>query len=190
LSNWVRKYCSKRVLEPRHQLVANRCEYRRNRIASRCGRLQRQGTTSMAKDFSTMDDCNPSHNQSIHNLSNPLRRTILRGGLATTISSLLAPLGAVSLSGCSTTPTGIGPMLGFKSVTMNDLDTVTVPDGYRVQVLYRWGDAVGIAGNMPAYKSDASNTATEQGGTGGHASRRHSLLSARWQPARPAGDES
>ncbi|HQD64350.1 MAG TPA: DUF839 domain-containing protein, partial [Casimicrobium huifangae] len=116
----------------------------------------------MAKDFSTMDDCNPSHNQSIHDLSNPLRRTILRGGLATTISSLLAPLGAVSLSGCSTTPTGIGPMLGFKSVTMNDLDTVTVPDGYRVQVLYRWGDAVGIAGNMPAYKSDASNTATEQ----------------------------
>ena len=116
----------------------------------------------MAKDFSTMDDCNPSHNQSIHDLSNPLRRTILRGGLATTISSLLAPLGAVSLSGCSTTPTGIGPMLGFKSVTMNDLDTVTVPDGYRVQVLYRWGDAVGIAGNMPAYKSDAGNTATEQ----------------------------
>ena len=116
----------------------------------------------MAKDFSTMDDCNPSHNQSIHDLSNPLRRTILRVVLRQPSVVCLHPLGAVSLGGCSTTPTGIGPMLGFKSVAMNDLDTVTVPDGYRVQVLYRWGDAVGIAGNMPAYKSDASNTATEQ----------------------------
>ena len=81
----------------------------------------------MAKDFSTMDDSNPSHNQSIHDLSSPLRRTILRGGLATTIGSLLAPLGAVALGGCSSTPAGMGPLLGFKPVAMNDLDTVTVP---------------------------------------------------------------
>lgn len=115
----------------------------------------------MAKDFSTMDNSNPSPTPSIHDLSSPQRRTVLRGGLAATISGLLAPLGVASLAGCSTTTAGRQSALGFKAVAMNDLDAVTVPDGYRVQVLFM-GDAAGIAGNMPAYKPDASNTATEQ----------------------------
>jgi len=117
----------------------------------------------MAKDFSTMDDSNPSHNQTIHDLSSPSRRTLLGGGLAATIGSLLAPLGIASVAGCSAAPTGgSASRLGFKPVALNDLDTVTVPEGYRVQALYSWGDAVGIAGSMPAYKPDASNTAAEQ----------------------------
>ena len=91
------------------------------------------------------------------------RRVILRGGLGATIAGLLAPLGASALSGCATTGVSAdAPILGFKSVPMNSLDAVTVPEGYRAQVLYRWGDAVGVAGKMPAYKADASNTAAEQ----------------------------
>ncbi len=118
----------------------------------------------MAKDFSLMEFSNSSSNPSIHDLSSPSRRVVLRGGLGATIAGLLAPLGASALSGCATTTSGgaSGPILGFKSVQMNGLDTVTVPEGYRAQVLYRWGDAVGIAGKMPAYKADASNTAAEQ----------------------------
>ena len=118
----------------------------------------------MAKDFSLMELSNSSINPSIHDLSSPSRRVILRGGLGATIAGLLAPLGASALSGCATTTGGgaSGPILGFKSVPMNRLDAVTVPEGYRAQVLYRWGDAVGIAGKMPAYKADASNTAAEQ----------------------------
>lgn len=30
------------------------------------------------------------------------------------------------------------------------------------RVLNRWGDAVGVAGKMPAFKTDGSNTAEEQ----------------------------
>ena len=117
----------------------------------------------MAKDFSLMESSNSSTNPSIHDLSSPSRRVVLRGGLGATIAGLLAPLGASALSGCATTgASASGPMLGFKSVPMNGLDAVTVPEGYRAQVLYRWGDAVGIAGKMPPYKTNASNTAAEQ----------------------------
>jgi len=117
----------------------------------------------MAKDFSLMEFSNSSTNPSIHDLSSPSRRVILRGGLGATIAGLLAPLGASALSGCATTGGSAGgPILGFKSIPMNGLDAVTVPEGYRAQVLYRWGDAVGVAGRMPAYKADASNTAAEQ----------------------------
>ena len=117
----------------------------------------------MAKDFSLMEFSNSSTNPSIHDLSSPSRRVILRGGLGATIAGLLAPLGASALSGCATTGVSSGgPILGFKSVPMSGLDAVTVPEGYHAQVLYRWGDAVGVAGKMPAYKADASNTAAEQ----------------------------
>ncbi|WP_255419115.1 PhoX family protein [Neisseria weixii] len=37
-----------------------------------------------------------------------------------------------------------------------------VPEGYTAQVLYRWGDSTGIAGNMPAFKSNAGNSAVDQ----------------------------
>ena len=34
-------------------------------------------------------------------------------------------------------------------------------------MLYRWGDPVGIPGNMPAFRMDASNTAAEQAAQAG-----------------------
>ena len=36
----------------------------------------------MAKDFSTMEDSNRSANPSIHEVSDPARRTVIRGGFA------------------------------------------------------------------------------------------------------------
>ena len=117
----------------------------------------------MTKDFATMEHSNPSTNPSIHDLSKPSRRVLLKGGLAAAISGLFAPIGLSALAGCASVPGGSsGPTLGFKSVPLSSLDAITVPEGYRAQVLYRWGDAVGIAGKMPAYKADASNTAAEQ----------------------------
>ena len=117
----------------------------------------------MAKDFTTMEHSNASPNSSIHDVSHPSRRIILKGGLSAAIAGLFAPIGVASLAGCATTGgASSGPALGFKSVPLNTLDTVTVPEGYRAQVLYRWGDAVGIAGQMPTYKPDASNSAAEQ----------------------------
>lgn len=71
----------------------------------------------MAKDFSTMEDSNRSSNPSIHDVSHPTRRTLLRGGLGATVTGLLAPLGlasgAAALSGCATGATDGRSLLGF-----------------------------------------------------------------------------
>jgi secreted PhoX family phosphatase len=117
----------------------------------------------MAKDFSAMEDSNRSGNASIHEVSVPARRTLLRGGLGAAASGLLAPLaGVASLGGCASTAAGGGPLLGFKSVPVSTVDTVTVPEGYSAQVIARWGEPAGLSGENAAFRWDASNTAAEQ----------------------------
>ena len=119
----------------------------------------------MAKDHATMEGSNRSSNPSIHDVSDPARRQVLRGGLGITVSGLLAPLGTVagglSLGGCASTA-GAGPLLGFKAVPVSTTDSVVVPEGYTVQVIAPWGDPVGLSGENPAFRPDAGNTAEEQ----------------------------
>ncbi|EOC0446154.1 PhoX family phosphatase [Kosakonia sp. S58] len=57
--------------------------------------------------------------------------------------------------------------LGFTSIPVSIADTVTVPEGYIARPFYRWGDAVGIKGNLPEFKFDASNTTDEQAAQAG-----------------------
>jgi uncharacterized protein len=116
----------------------------------------------MSKDFSTMENSNRSSNLSIHQVSDPSRRLVLRGGAGMALSGLLVPLSAVSLHGCATGAAGGGPLLGFKSVPVSTADSITVPDGYIAEVIAAWGEPVGLSGEMPAFKEDASNTAAEQ----------------------------
>ncbi|MDM0013564.1 PhoX family phosphatase [Variovorax sp. J22P168] len=52
--------------------------------------------------------------------------------------------------------------LGFESVPATLRDAVTLPPGYQAQVLYPWGAPTGIAGAMPAFAPDASNSADDQ----------------------------
>jgi secreted PhoX family phosphatase len=121
----------------------------------------------MPKSFAQMEDSNRSSNPGIHEVSDPARRTVLRGGLAAAVTGLLAPL-----AGCATGsspyatprsgPAGSGPLLGFRSVPVGTADTVVVPPGYSVQVLARWGDPVGLPGRAPAFRFDAGNSAEEQ----------------------------
>jgi secreted PhoX family phosphatase len=119
----------------------------------------------MAKDFSTMEDSNRSSNPSIHDVSHPSRRTVLRGSLGALASNFFAPLsavgGAAALAGCATTG-GTDGLLGFKSVPLSTADIVTVPEGYSVQVIAPWGDPVGLSGENHAFKEDATNTAAHQ----------------------------
>ena len=115
----------------------------------------------MAKDFSTMEDSNRSSNPSIHDVSAPSRRTILRGGLGTALGGLLAPLAAVSLPGCATTASSAS-LLGFTGIPVSVADKITVPEGYMAQVIAAWGEPVGLSGEMPAFKENGSNTAAEQ----------------------------
>jgi secreted PhoX family phosphatase len=110
----------------------------------------------MAKDFSTMEDSNWSSNPSIHQVSQPSRRLLLKGGLAGTVTGLLG-----GLSGCASLAGGPA-LLGFKSVPVGTADTITVPEGYSAQVIAAWGEPVGLSGENPAFKFDASNSAAEQ----------------------------
>ena len=120
----------------------------------------------MAKDFSQMEDSNPSANLSIHQVSEPARRVFLgqtmAGSLGLVTGGVFAPL-----AGCATgLGAGAGPRLGFKSVPPSVADNVQVPAGYSATPLAPWGEPVGLWGTpaaaMPAFKFDASNTAAEQ----------------------------
>jgi secreted PhoX family phosphatase len=110
----------------------------------------------MAKDFAQMEDSNRSANLSLHEVSTPERRQVLLDGLGLSLGALFGPL-----AGCAALP-GRGPVLGFTPVPASSADRVTVPEGYSATVLAPWGEPVGIAGQMPAFKPDASNTAAEQ----------------------------
>jgi secreted PhoX family phosphatase len=115
----------------------------------------------MAKDFDLMEDSNPSLNRSIHEVSEPSRRVVLKGGLGAALTGLLAPLAAVSLPGCATSGAS-SRLLGFKSIPVSTADTIVVPEGYIAQVIAAWGEPVGLSGENAAFKEDASNTAAEQ----------------------------
>jgi uncharacterized protein len=115
----------------------------------------------MAKDFSRMEDSNRSSNRSIHEVSDFSRRTVLRGGLGALVGGLFAPLAVGSLSACASMGTG-NTSLGFKSVPLSTADTISVPEGYSYQIIAPWGEAVGLSGENPPFKMDASNTAAEQ----------------------------
>ena len=118
----------------------------------------------MAKDFSLMEDSNRSANPSIHDVSDPARRRFVQGSLASAAAALF---GGGLLAGCATgagsyKAASLGRGIGFASVPMRAVDDVLVPPGYTARVLNRWGDPVGVAGAMPAFKSDGSNSAEEQ----------------------------
>ncbi len=52
--------------------------------------------------------------------------------------------------------------LNFSSVPFSNEDQITLPEGYLMQVLYAWGDPVGIKGNMPTFNHEGSNSAADQ----------------------------
>jgi uncharacterized protein len=135
----------------------------------------------MAKDFDTMEDSNRSSNPDIHSISRPDRRTILKLGGSLGAMSFLSPL----LAACAQTSVGFGSgvsfslgagvntnaaaiasnaaiAIGFKAIPVDVQDRVVVPDGYTAVALAQWGEPIGVAGNMPAFKIDGSNTADEQ----------------------------
>jgi uncharacterized protein len=115
----------------------------------------------VAKDFDTMEDSNRSANADIHSVADPARRVWIHGGLAALATGVLAPL----LPGCASsggTMGSSGPLLGFKAIPTTEKDTMVVPEGYEAVAIAAWGEPVGIAGNMPAFRWDVSNSAADQ----------------------------
>jgi uncharacterized protein len=107
----------------------------------------------MAKDFNTMEDSNTSSNPSIHEVSNPTRRTLLQGSAIASVSSLF---------GCAAVASGTGPAIAFKAIPPGTGDKFVVPEGYTATPIAAWGEPIGIPGSMPAFKLDGSNTAADQ----------------------------
>jgi hypothetical protein len=112
----------------------------------------------MTKDFDTMEDSNASANPSIHEVSDPRRRVVLQGSLAAAIAGAFGPL----LAGCAGAARFGGPLIGFKGIAVGTGDALVVPEGYTAEAFAPWGEPIGVPGAMPAWKSDASNTADEQ----------------------------
>jgi hypothetical protein len=86
------------------------------------------------------------------------RRQILKAGLA----GMIAAFPALALPGCAARGGASEPLLGFPSIPVSADDTVQVPPGYRVQVIYGWGEATGMSAGQSAFRWDASNSADEQ----------------------------
>lgn len=109
---------------------------------------------------------NPSTNEHFSNVIEVAlsRRDFLKGGLGAAALGFFGGSAALFQSGEAHAAFS-GVSLGFGSVPLAGNDTVVVPSGYNVQVLYAWGDAIGKAGlpaGTPAWKGDASETAAEQ----------------------------
>jgi uncharacterized protein len=111
----------------------------------------------MAKDFDGMEDSNRSANPNIHEVSDPARRTVLKLSLGAAAAALYG-----SMAGCATGAMPARPALGFRGVPTTSVDGLVVPEGYLAQVMVPWGEPVGVAGAMPAWKPDAGNSAADQ----------------------------
>jgi secreted PhoX family phosphatase len=98
------------------------------------------------------------------------RREVLRGGLGLASGTVFAGAG---LSGCGGDSGSGGdgdgegegdtPALNFESVAGvagDDVNAVSVPEGYTWDALIPWG--TGIVGSFPGFKADGSNSANEQ----------------------------
>ncbi len=113
-----------------------------------------------SKDFDSMEDSNRSANPTIHQVSDPARRTVLRGSLGLVAAALYAPLvaGCAGMAGAKT----VAAAIGFKGIPAVATDTLVVPEGYVAEIIAAWGEPVGVVGNMPAWRGDASHSAAEQ----------------------------
>jgi hypothetical protein len=118
--------------------------------------------TPVAKDFNAMEDSNSSANPSIHEVSRPERRQLLQGGLGAVATLAYASLGLAPMAGCAGLAGAAGSRIGFKAIPPGMGDAVVVPEGYVAEAIAPWGEPAGLAGAMPAWKPDASNSAAEQ----------------------------
>ncbi|MBJ3813674.1 PhoX family phosphatase [Shimwellia pseudoproteus] len=98
------------------------------------------------------------------------RRRFLQGvaiaGATASLPLLLTPRRAVA-DAVRTGLSSPAASLGFASIPVSTADSVTVPEGYIARPFYRWGDPVGLAGNQPAFRPDASNSTEEQAAQAG-----------------------
>ncbi|MDO9358098.1 MAG: PhoX family phosphatase [Polaromonas sp.] len=108
------------------------------------------------KAFEPEDGVNTAGNPFLHEVDGA-RRHVLR----CTSAAVALLMGSHTLTAAAAPARG--KPLGFTPVPVSRADALVVPPEYEAQVLYRWGDAAGIAGAAaPAFAADASNSANDQ----------------------------
>jgi secreted PhoX family phosphatase len=109
------------------------------------------------KAYEPVEGVNTAGNPSIHEVDGG-RRHVLR----CTSAAVALLMGSHTLTAQAATAS-TGQALGFTGVPVSSADSLVVPPEYEAQVLYRWGDATGLAGApAAAFRADASNSAADQ----------------------------
>lgn len=146
--------------------------------------------TPRPSDIFNNEDSNTTSNPTFDSvLSARLsRRNMLRGGASAAASAML---GGVALTGCAT---GAGDamthsmalpgekLLGFPAVAKSLADVVSVPPGYKVEIIYALGDP--ILGNAGAFKNDGSDADFDKRAGDHHDGMEWFGLSENGQPSR------
>ncbi|MEO8118008.1 MAG: alkaline phosphatase PhoX, partial [Rhodoferax sp.] len=139
-------------------------------------------------DIFNNEDSNTSDNLHFDSvLSTRLsRRNVLRSGAS---AAATAMLGGAALSGCATDGTMTGAMagsgekmLGFTAVPKSLADTVTVPPGYKVDIIYALGDP--ILPGASAFQNDGTDADFDKRAGDHHDGMEWFGLSADGQPSR------
>jgi secreted PhoX family phosphatase len=87
-------------------------------------------------------------------------RRARRGFLKRSVAAALAA--ALPSAGCSIAPAAGAARAGFTAIPPSADDALEIAPEYAAAVLLRWGDPVGIPGDLPDFEPDASNTAAQQ----------------------------
>ena len=94
---------------------------------------------------------------------------------------LKAGLGGFALAlpvwGCATRQPASAPLMGFRARPASTANTLVVPQGYRPETLYAWGNPWGIAAGMPDFRFDSRESAADQALQAGMRHGRHRVLS-------------
>ncbi len=127
---------------------------------------------SVFKKEHSEDISNPSANPVFSEVADVFlsrRRFLQAGAIAGAAVSFPALMRSESAFAALTRPSPLAKAvaLGFTSIPLSTDDTVIVPEGYIARPFYRWGDAVGLKGNLPEFKMDGSNTTEEQAAQAG-----------------------
>ena len=84
------------------------------------------------------------------------RRSLLAGTVAGVFLGAMPP----GVMAAPLARRGGGATIGFTGIAPSAADELRLPQGYVAQVIFAWGDPIG---DGPAFRLDASNSATEQG---------------------------
>ena len=112
-------------------------------------------------DFFNNENSNTSHNPSFDSVlqARLSRRNILLGGASSAIASVMggAALAGFTSDAAAANPnsTGLLSALGFNPVAKSLADQVSVPEGYKIQIIYALGDP--LTAGTPAFKNDGTD---------------------------------